>query len=569
METRAGRHVLTGARGLGLAAVVLLAAGCSGGGGGGTPVTPPATTYTVTYSGNGNTGGAVPVDAGAYLPGAAVTVLGNTGNLVKSGSTFAGWNTLADGTGSNYLQGQTCAMGSANLTFHAHWTVNPVSGNVTYDANGATGGSVPVDATTYAAGQTVTVLGNSGSLVYAGYTFLGWQTKADGSGTAYKQGQTFTKGSASVTLYALWAGGYTYVANTLGGSGGSISQYSIGPNGALTPLSPATVSTAGNNPRYIAADPLGRYVYASNVSSNTVAQFAVGADGSLTPMATPTVLMGTLAGGKLYYPSALAVHPAGSSVYVPLQQASAVNQYAVGSTGALAALAPATVTCGDPANGRNGPNAVAIVAAGTFAYAANGGANTVSQYRINADGTLAALSPFLVPSGGVNGSGSAFDVKTATLASGTYVYVTNYFDGTVAQFSVNASTGQLAPLSPALVKAGTYAFTLAIHPTGKFAYVAILTASSSAVVAQYAIDPATGALTAMATPTVSAGGAGAAVITVESSGRFAYATSGDTGWGSSSVAQYAIDQATGALTLLANPTVQTGFAPSGIVTIGK
>ena len=152
---------------------------------------------------------------------------------------------------------------------------------VTYNSNGGTG-SVPVDSNSYTTGQTVTVLANSGSLVYTGYSFVGWQTKADGSGSTYAPGQTFSMGSANVTLYALWAGGYAYVVNQNSGSAGSISQYTIGPNGALTPMFTRTVPTAGNNSQLIAADPLGKYVYVSNVSSNTVSQFTIGADGSLT-----------------------------------------------------------------------------------------------------------------------------------------------------------------------------------------------------------------------------------------------------------------------------------------------
>jgi uncharacterized repeat protein (TIGR02543 family) len=82
-------------------------------------------TYTVTYNGNGQTGGAPPVDANNYEQGATVTVLGNTGNLVKTGSTFAGWNTAADGSGTTYTQGQTFLMGSANVILYANWTANP------------------------------------------------------------------------------------------------------------------------------------------------------------------------------------------------------------------------------------------------------------------------------------------------------------------------------------------------------------------------------------------------------------------------------------------------------------
>ena len=80
---------------------------------------------------------------------------------------------------------------------------------VTYDGNEQTGGTAPVDASSpYASGATVTVLGNTGSLVNAGYTFAGWDTvsygtAANGEGTFYAPGATFTI-LASTTLYAVW-----------------------------------------------------------------------------------------------------------------------------------------------------------------------------------------------------------------------------------------------------------------------------------------------------------------------------------------------------------------------------
>ena len=75
---------------------------------------------------------------------------------------------------------------------------------VTYDGNGADGGSDPVDGNDYADGDTVTVL-NSGTLSNSvDPTFDGWNTQADGTGTAYDPGDTFTMGTADVTLYAIW-----------------------------------------------------------------------------------------------------------------------------------------------------------------------------------------------------------------------------------------------------------------------------------------------------------------------------------------------------------------------------
>lgn len=75
---------------------------------------------------------------------------------------------------------------------------------VAYDANGATSGTAPTDASSpYSSGATVTVLGNTGSLAKTGYTFDGWNTKDDGTGTTYSAGVTFEI-TADVTLYAKW-----------------------------------------------------------------------------------------------------------------------------------------------------------------------------------------------------------------------------------------------------------------------------------------------------------------------------------------------------------------------------
>ena len=59
-------------------------------------------TYKVTYNGNGNVSGTVPVDGNNYETGATVTVYKNINSLAKIGYVFAGWNTVADGSGTNY-----------------------------------------------------------------------------------------------------------------------------------------------------------------------------------------------------------------------------------------------------------------------------------------------------------------------------------------------------------------------------------------------------------------------------------------------------------------------------------
>jgi len=160
--------------------------------------------YAIKYDGNGSTSGSVLLDSNGYLTDDTITVLGNTGNLVKTGYTFAGWNTTSDGTGTSYAAGATFTMGSSNVTLYAKWTVLTSIYTVIYDGNGATGGSVPIDSNSYVEGATVTILGNTGNLVKTGYTFAGWNTTSDGTGTSYAAGATFTMGSSNITLYAMW-----------------------------------------------------------------------------------------------------------------------------------------------------------------------------------------------------------------------------------------------------------------------------------------------------------------------------------------------------------------------------
>ena len=75
--------------------------------------------------------------------------------------------------------------------------------NVIYEANGATSGNVPIDENNYILDATVTVLGNTGNLQKTHYSFVEWNTQADGNGTPYQAGETFTI-TEDVTLYAIW-----------------------------------------------------------------------------------------------------------------------------------------------------------------------------------------------------------------------------------------------------------------------------------------------------------------------------------------------------------------------------
>ena len=83
--------------------------------------------------------------------------------------------------------------------------INPIDTfTVTYDGNGNTSGTAPVDALSpYNYNATVTVLGNTGGLAKTGYTFNNWNTQSDGLGTPYAPAATFAI-AADTTLYAQW-----------------------------------------------------------------------------------------------------------------------------------------------------------------------------------------------------------------------------------------------------------------------------------------------------------------------------------------------------------------------------
>ncbi len=95
-----------------------------------------AQTITVTYNGNTNTAGTVPTDSETYEQGETVTVLGNTGNLVKVGYTFEGWNTQADGRGIDYAPASTFLMGSGSIILYAKWKPVIVTYTVRFDVAG-------------------------------------------------------------------------------------------------------------------------------------------------------------------------------------------------------------------------------------------------------------------------------------------------------------------------------------------------------------------------------------------------------------------------------------------------
>ncbi|MDR2944041.1 MAG: InlB B-repeat-containing protein, partial [Methanosarcinales archaeon] len=107
--------------------------------------------------------------------------------------------------------------------------------SITYDGNGHTSGTVPVDGTAYLDrfAPAAAILSDAGDMEMENLVFNGWNTAADGSGTAYAAGASLLMDS-DMTLYAQWK-----VPSTPGGGSGTGSAAVTGPSGSATVTDPS------------------------------------------------------------------------------------------------------------------------------------------------------------------------------------------------------------------------------------------------------------------------------------------------------------------------------------------
>ena len=127
----------------------------------------------------------------------------------RNGYTFLGWNTKADGNGTAYASGATYThdQDGGTVTLYAQWTpwkhVLHYNKNVPTSSTSQTVSNMPVDQTkTF--GQLMTI----SNLVPTrkGYTFAGWYTQSNGTGTKYNPGSNYAadQNGGTVNLYAKW-----------------------------------------------------------------------------------------------------------------------------------------------------------------------------------------------------------------------------------------------------------------------------------------------------------------------------------------------------------------------------
>ncbi|MBO5632267.1 MAG: InlB B-repeat-containing protein [Aeriscardovia sp.] len=169
----------------------------------------------LNYDANGGTG---TMNADIEPVGTQVSIAQN--GFTRPGYTFTGWNTKPQGDGTAYQPGNTLDLPKGSMTVYAQWKKNPDE-QVIYEGNGATSGSTATQ--TQVEGLTVNLSQNG--FTRPGYTFTGWNTEADGSGTSYQPGTVYTVPGHTTYLYAQWKpdqGTISYNAN--GGTGTTASQ---------------------------------------------------------------------------------------------------------------------------------------------------------------------------------------------------------------------------------------------------------------------------------------------------------------------------------------------------------
>ena len=165
------------------------------------------------------------------VPSGVATALEANAFTAPSGMAFKEWNTRHDGTGTAYKDKDAVTL-NVDTYLYAQWRVKPIV--VTFNANGGSGTMEPQPMET----NTATELNPNTFTAPEGKIFKCWNTKADGSGTEYKDKDTVTL-NADTVLYAQWDIKIPVVTFDANGGSGTMEPQPIEINVA-TKLNPNT-----------------------------------------------------------------------------------------------------------------------------------------------------------------------------------------------------------------------------------------------------------------------------------------------------------------------------------------
>ncbi|NLZ69706.1 MAG: InlB B-repeat-containing protein, partial [Spirochaetales bacterium] len=156
-----------------------------------------AETYAVTLNYNGGWEGSSEETNTKQIYDSTIFIPTNL--PTKFGYTLAGWNTNINGYGHHYNKGDTFKE-AKNITLYAQWKLSTYT--ITYNGNCSTSGSVPEEQIK-THGTPIELNNNRGNLERTGYTFTGWNTRYNGSGSNFDVGSTYYT-DQDLTLFAQW-----------------------------------------------------------------------------------------------------------------------------------------------------------------------------------------------------------------------------------------------------------------------------------------------------------------------------------------------------------------------------
>ena len=248
--------------------------------------------YTISYNLNGGSWADGYTAATSFTASTAVTLPGSD-SVVYSGYTFGGWYTDSAFTGGNEITGWSAGEKTADVTVYAKWTA--ITYTIAYDANNSSAsGATGSQSCTY--GTEYTIAANGFTLT--GYSFTGWNTAANGTGTSYAAGDIVTNLSATagttITLYAQWT------ANKIESITVSAPTYS-GTNLNLTSSTSGTTTTFSVDSGYASYVWLYEGTVMQSSSSNTWALDRSGSSPTVTTGKHQILVIATAAGSANSY----------------------------------------------------------------------------------------------------------------------------------------------------------------------------------------------------------------------------------------------------------------------------
>ena len=174
-----------------------------------------ANKYKVTFDGNGATSGSMKDMTCQY----ATSYNLRKNAYTRKGYDFVGWNTKANGSGKAYDEQEVIKNLNSNagavVTLYAQWKAH----TYTLEFKGYRADSGSMKSVSYKYGKSYTLPANA--FKKRGYTFIGWNTKTDGSGRSFKDGESVKNLTAvdgnTLTLYTQWEKTQYKIVYGLGG----------------------------------------------------------------------------------------------------------------------------------------------------------------------------------------------------------------------------------------------------------------------------------------------------------------------------------------------------------------